>query len=570
MIRFKTLTYKNFQSVGNHQITISLDSSSTTMIYGKNGRGKSTVLEALSYGLFGKPLKKVTLSGLINNTNKKNLLVTVEFEKHGIQYKVVRGQKPSILELWVSDELVDQSANARDYQSKIEYILGMDHKLFSQVIVLNKERYVPFMEQSAADRRKVVEDILDISVFGTMSEIAKAESKIVSLKVQDCIVSRDKLKVKIEGLKRLIENEQKNQDSIIGSIEKEIKDLDSKIEALEDEINKTEKKTKDINIIKDKISKAEKKKSGFEKIATQFDTNIKTIQKDLDFFRNNDICPSCSQDISESIKNDKEHECNSKISDIRDHVSSLMVEYQKSKESLKALTDSLQEEVELTQYLRGLEQEKRHYQAHRESQAQKIKDLSKDSRESEYRHELADLMLALEAETENLEILVEQESNYDKVKVLLKDDGIKASIVKDYIEFINLRINDYLSSMEFHISLTIDENFNEKVGAINRQGFTYDNLSTGQKTRVSLAIWMALLEVANIKNSIVTNILVLDEILEPLDSDGVSMFMDLVREKLPHKNTFVITQRSGEFLDYFDNTIGFDMNEGFTELITDE
>lgn len=567
MLTFKKVKYKNFQSIGNGWISIDLNRSATTCIGGHNGAGKSSLLEAISYGLFGKSLKKVTLSQLINTINKKNLVVEIEFEKNGKAYKVVRGQKPAVFEFWIDGELQDQSAASKDYQAKVEYVLGMDFKLFTQIVVLNKEKYVPFMELGAADRRKVVEDILDISVFSVMSDLLKKVTSNLSSEIEDLKYERERLDERMRGQQRLIDEAASNVDGQVAALNATINSLGDKIEALETDCRSYDDELATLKDIASKVNDASKTKRQFEDVAVKFQSNISDLQKAAKFFEDNDVCPTCAQTIDDDTKAQKHTECNDKVSGIKASAASMVEHYQKAVTELNGLVAAQQREQTLRQEVRQLENEMQRIRGEIRSNVDAVKRLSAESKVDQYVAELTTTKASHQLMTDSLNGLKLTQEAQAKCKELLKDDGIKASIVRDYIEFINNRLNEYLGAMDFHLNLSINEKFEDKINAINREGFTYDNLSTGQKCRVNLALWLALLEVASIKNSVVTNILFLDEILEPIDREGVGMFMKLVREKLPHKSTFVVTQRFEEFKDHFRSELQFRLNEGFTEIV---
>ena len=567
MLTFKKVKYKNFQSIGNAAITIDLDRSPTTCIGGHNGAGKSSLLEAISYGLFGKSLKKVTLSQLINTINKKNMVVEIEFEKNGKAYKVVRGQKPAVFEFWIDNELQDQSAASKDYQAKVEYVLGMDFKLFTQIVVLNKEKYVPFMELGAADRRKVVEDILDISVFSVMSDLLKKVTSNLNTEIEDLKYERERLDERMRGQQRLIDEAASNVDGQIATINETISTLGDRIELLDAESKVYDEELATLTDIAQKVNAASNTKRQFENVADKFQSNINDLQKTAKFFADNDVCPTCAQEIDNDTKATKHTECNDKVTGIKASAASMVEHYQKAVTDLNALVTAQQREQSLRQGIRQLENDMQRIRGEIRSNVEAVKRLSAESKVDQYVAEMKTTKASHQVMTDSLEGLKLTHEAQAKCKELLKDDGIKASIVRDYIEFINNRLNEYLGAMDFHLNLSINEKFEDKINAINREGFTYDNLSTGQKCRVNLALWLALLEVASIKNSVVTNILFLDEILEPIDREGVGMFMKLVREKLPHKNTFVVTQRFDEFKDHFRSELQFRLNEGFTEIV---
>lgn len=566
MLHFKRVRYKNFQSVGNTFISIDLDRSPTTVIGGHNGAGKSTMLEAVSYGLFGKPLKKLTLAQLINTINRKALVVEIEFDKNGKSYKVVRGQKPAVLEFWVDGELQPQCAKSADYQAKIEYALGMDFKLFTQVVVLNKEKYTPFMDMGAADRRKVVEDILDISVFSVMSDLQKARARTLSASIEDLKYERERLQERMRGQQRLIDEAASNVDGQVKALNEAIEQLKADMDVDSHRIVELDAELAEFIDMAKKVTAASTKKRQFEDIALKFQGNIKDLERTASFFKDNDTCPTCSQAINDETKQVKHNECHTKVSGIKASAASMVEHYQKAVAELNELVTAQQREQELQRCKRTCVDAIARIDREIASKQGAIARLSVESKVDQYRQELDTSTVQFDNMTDRLEALKQDEAAQARAKDLLKDDGIKASIVRDYIEFINTRVNEYLGAMDFFIGIALNEKFEDRITSINREGFTYDNLSTGQKSRVNLAIWLALLEVAAIKNSVVTNLLALDEVMENLDSEGVSSFMKLVREKLPHRNCFVITQRFQEFRDHFRSEIQFRLCDGFTEI----
>lgn len=566
MLEFKSVFYKNFQSVGNAGIRVELGRSATTLVGGHNGAGKSTLLEAISYGLFGKPLKKVNLAGLINTINGKAMTVEIEFTKNGVNYKIVRGQKPAKLEFYVNDELVDQSAASKDYQAKIEYVLGMDFKLFTQIVVLNKEKYVPFMELTAGDRRKVVEDVLDISVFSVMNDVVKDEFRNLSATINDLKYTRERLQERMTGQQRLIDAAEANVADQIKACQAEIDELSEKIACEEEIIERMQGELCEQDKIVADLTAENKKKRQFEEIAHRFAANSKRFEEEAEFFKVNDTCPTCKQDIDVETKDARIEASNGKVAEIKANSVAMMKEYQKVVDRIAELTAAADEVQRIRSAIRVSQVSCDNWRRDADRKAAEINRLSASSRVDEYRAELQATTTEFDDASRRLQEAVASEDVLNKCKALLKDDGIKAAIVRDYIEFINARVNEYLNAMEFYLNIRLDENFADSINSVNRQGFTYDNLSTGQKTRVNLAVWLALLEVASIKNSVVTNILFLDEILENLDQEGVAAFMKLVQEKLPHKNAFVVTQRFDEFKDFFRSELRFKLAEGFTEI----
>jgi len=565
MIILHTLTYKNFQSVGNTPIAIQLDKCATTLVGGLNGAGKSTTIEALTYCMFGKSLKKVKLQGLINSINKKKLLVTLEFTNNGRLYKIVRGEKPKVFELYEDGELFNQAASTRSTQEQLEYILGFDYKLFTQVLVLNKERYVPFMDSDAAARRKIVEDILDINVFSYASILLKEEIKTNTTELNNLKFKVTSDEDKIVNLQRLIDNTKSNQDELINDQQLIISNALDSIALLETESAELQS-TIDANYVDTDAAMKElsKKTNEFNMFSMQFKTKISDLNSKLKFFETNDVCPTCHQDISTELKDVK----NAEYCEAIDEYNAAKIECDASLADLEQQSAKLRniqlEQRTLNDQLRNIKSKINLEMSKADSAAKSIDKLKSKPTADGYIVELNTLTSELAASKDKLSALLEEESTLKEMLDMLKDDGIKAHLISEYIDFINEKINEYLYQMDFYLNITFDNNFNDTIHSSQYEGFTYDNLSTGQKCRVNLAIWLALLEVASLKNSISCNLLFLDEILENIDSVGVQSVMKLITSKLKDKNVFVITQRFDEFRDSFQSDILFKLQEDFT------
>jgi DNA repair exonuclease SbcCD ATPase subunit len=565
MIVFKKVRYKNFQSVGNHFIEIDLNRSHTTLISGENGAGKSSLLESVSYALFGKSLKKVVLAELVNSINKKKLVTEIEFSTNGHEYKIVRGEKPKVLEFYKDNELLNQEAASKDTQTQIEYVLGFDHKTFCQMIVINKVRYIPFMDQSPAIRRKVIEDILDISVISVANDIAKERSKDITRQLSTIEYERAKLLERKNGVLRLIEQQntliqqqRKDSEQNLNNLKTQLSKHIANIET----IRKEKKELSDsLTIVPDTLKK---KKTELTKFQTIFESKSEASTKLKSFFGTNSVCPTCKQDINDSHKQGMIDKCDNDILENGSFISEAQLSIDNINEKLDHYNKVISQVNELE---RKIDNENRDANYCAKSIMSVEEELKKEVVVTDYDSELKEI----EGTIGNLENdYMDHHTNLENLKKVLeslKDTGVKGIIVSEYIDFINQKINEYLRAMEFWCVVTLDENFNETIKLGQREKVSYDSFSTGQQTRLNIAIFLALTEVASIKNSVSTNLIMLDEILENVDAQGVDNLMKLFNNVLSNKNIFIVTQRADEFRDYFRSEVSFKLNENdFTEM----
>lgn len=568
MIKFKKVRYRNFLAVGDRFTEIDLDRSPTTLVTGHNGSGKTTILEAIVYGLYGKPYRPIKVGGLVNSINKKQLVVEVEFQIGTKQYKVVRGQKPKVFEIYVDGELVEADAAAKDYQARLEAILGMDYRLFTQVVILNKARFVPFMALSAGDRRKVVEDILDIGIFSGMNEATKKKLSEWRNVASDLDYNRDMKKKDVELQERLIAQAQANVDSQIEDRQAKSEELRRKIDSENDEavsLNDTVQAL--LSGLTDKA----------EVSSTLNDLQMKTLKiiankekedEVIEFF-SKDSCPTCEQAIGEELKKEKletaEHR-RKLFSDGIDQIHEMAKKYADRYREIEKVDAEIEE---LNRKLQNCQASVKYMSdelARNEFEIKKLQEKSSDTSENE--QILTELKVELEKIESEYQEAKEEQKAYENLLTILKDNGVKAQIIKQHLPMINKAITKYLQDMGFNINFHLDENFNESFLSGNRGDFSYYNLSDGQKLRVDLAILFAWIDVAASKNSVNTNILFLDEILEAMDFDGIQLFLGLCRERLKNKNLYVISQRGDELKDNFRSEISFQLQDGFTTIKT--
>lgn len=561
-MRFLDIEMKNIWAIGNTPIKIDLCASPTTLIGGPNGAGKSTFLQAVCYGLFGKLLSnKVNLQDAINRTNKRNLLVKVRFEKNGCEYLVVRGEKPKTFEIFKDGELVNQSSSSREYQKMLEVVLGMDFKTFSQIVALNKERYVPFLEMTPAQRRGVVDDLLGTMVYSIMDELCRADISTIKNDIAQHKRAYDVSKERIRGSKETLDAIKRKNGEYLQSIERRIEGYQSEIDSLNDENAKLQDDV--VDGLGDKVSALNGTIADYDDLASEFERNTNESKKLVQFFQVNHTCPVCMQDISPDFSQSIRDAEQAKMDEIGE-AAGLLVE--KLTDIISRRDEAVDEQKRTQDLLLTIRENSLRIgtlQRSIESAKSEISSISIDDiKNAEL--ELEKSMTASDACYTDLADANKKLEMVEFIRSATNDSGIKQKIIKDYIPVLNEKLNEFLSAMEFFIGIELDEGFNESFGSFNKTGFKYEQLSTGQKARVNLAIWLALLEVSAIKNRITTNFLVLDEILEPMDGDGVALFMKLCKDKLKDRNIFVISQRFDEFEELFDSSIRFKQVNDFT------
>lgn len=570
MITFKSVEYKNFLSTGNVANRIDLDKYNTTIIVGINGNGKSTIIDALTFALYGKPFRNVTKGQLVNSINGKNTLVTVEFDTKGSSYKVNRGMKPNIFEIWKDGILVTQDAALKDYQAVLEQqILGISYRAFTQVVILGSATFVPFMQLSASARREVIEDILDIRIFSSMNTILKEKIQVTKRDLDKVSTSIQVVKSTIDNQKKIINTMIANKDeqtdklhAIISVNKQEIILMESKMHEIEELIHTLSLSIADADITKESMDQAN------HMIVAINHANV-TVAKSITFFTDNASCPSCSQNIphehKEPIRESLQHEyktnlaevnklslelerCRLRLIEIRkvqNQILSLRNEgysYRSIADTLFKQNESLYEEIDNTQQDHGnIDLEKVKLKSHAEEAMEYVK------------HETA---------------LQERRSIEDISSILLKDTGIKTAVIKEYIPLINQLVNKYLTAMDFYISFTLDDAFNESIKSRYRDNFSYASFSEGEKARINIALLLAWREISRMKNSVNTNLLILDEIMEnSLDSAGSECIMNLLSSLGDDVNVIVISHNVDAIVDKFKKVIKVEKRHDFSEII---
>jgi len=569
MILFKTIRFKNFLSTGNQFTEFNLTQNTTTLIIGTNGAGKSTVLDALTFSLFGKPFRKINKPQLPNTVNEKDCVAEVEFSIGSIEWKVRRGIKPNIFEIYRNGKLLDQSSSAVDQQKWLEQVvLKMNYKSFTQIVILGSSSFVPFMQLTAANRREVIEDLLDIKIFSSMNSIIKEKLRQLKDEVRTLDLARESVSDKVAMQENFILTLENNGKSQIASNEGKIGELQSEVDGLietNNEIqNVVESKQKDL----EKYTGAADKLKKLGNLKGKISQKVSTITAEHKFFKENTVCPTCTQTIEESFRLNKIEDAQNKANELQDGFNELRKAINEEEERERLFNDLSKEITKLTY---GISQNNT-----------KISGLQRQSRDLE--HEIQTITERLanrNSEHEKLESFKQKLNNteteleskkdsfryYDFSYGLLKDGGVKSQIIKKYLPLINQQVNRFLQMMDFYINFSLDEEFNETVQSPIHEDFSYASFSEGEKMRIDLALLFTWREVAKYKNSVNTNLLIMDEVFDSsLDGFGTDDFLKIIRFVIKDANIFVISHKDG-LQDKFDNVIRFEKVKGFSRMV---
>jgi len=569
MIVFKSIEWSNFLSTGNTPNKVQLDRSTTTLIIGKNGEGKSTILDALCFSLFGKPFRNINKAQLINSINGKKCLVKVEFSISGKEYRIVRGIKPNVFEIYVNDELMNQDAAARDYQKVLEQqILKLNYKTFTQVVILGSASFVPFMQLPSSQRREVIEDILDIRIFSTMNQILKeksSETKSEILRIDQEITTA---KTKVDGQSLLIKTISDAKSEVIES-------LLSKIEANNQQILRSEDSVAslvaEITALKSRTAEKSKVDTDLETAKewkTKLASKVDQFSTQTEFFNGNENCPSCSQGIPHDHKAKIIEELNAKVATENARIQELDKTLSKLQSRLVEINELVlkisDKNIELSTHNSAITiLNKQNKVLQTEIETSKADTTNVDEEKRKLRELAQEAVEKIKKKTE-----LQQQKNLEEVaNSLLKDTGIKTAIIREYLPVMNKLINKYLQAMDAYIHFELDEAFNEVVKSRHRDEFTYASFSEGEKMRIDLAILFTWRQIAKMKNSVNTNLLVLDEIFDSsLDTAGTDYFLNLIDQLGENTNIFIISHKGDQLFDKFRSVIRFEKQNDFSVI----
>ena len=558
MIIFEKVRWRNFLSTGTSFTEINFTKSSNTLIIGNNGAGKSTILDALCFGLFGKPFRKINKPQLLNSINQQAAVVEIEFSIGKKYYKVIRGIKPNVFEIYCNDVLMNQDAAARDYQEVLEKnILKLSFKSFTQVVILGSASFVPFMQLSPSDRRNIIEDLLDIGIFSSMNGLVKEKMSEIKDTTTKTKYEMDLANERIGFQKQSIE---KKKSEISKSVMQNIK-LNHDIELVQKHIDILQKK------IADKLS-LEKKSRKLLQLESKIETNIKKNEKDIAFYEEHDNCPTCKQTIAGEFKSEQVNERKSKVVTQREGLTEISAEIAKANTRIeeihaiiKHITEHNNEIVKHNSTISAVNKFIEKLKA-------EITELEnrKDNLEEE-NAKLKELKEELNVLLEKQQSLSTEKQYYEFAGNLLKDTGIKTKIIRQYLPIMNKLINKYLTAMDFFVNFNINESFEETIKSRHRDEFSYSNFSEGEKQKIDLALLFTWRQIAKLKNSTNTNLLILDEVFDSsLDTTSVELLMGLLKELSPDTNVFVISHKSDQMFDKFRSVIRFVKKNNFSVI----
>ena len=567
MIIFKTVRWKNFLSTGNTFIEIPLDKDSTTLIIGENGAGKSTILDALCFGLFGKPFRNINKPQLLNTVNSSSCLVEVEFDVGKKKVKVIRGIKPNVFEIYVNGKMYNQDANVRDYQKYLEQqILKLNYQSFTQVVILGSSTFVPFMQLKARHRREVVEEILDIQIFSLMNMLLKQKLKSIDEEMRNVNYEFELTSEKISLQENYIEDLEANKNKILEEKISQSSEMDNKLFIKKETIRNLEERNGELAKEISDISKTQNRFEKLKGIQATLKEKHRAHTKLIDFFENNTDCPTCQQHIDETFKNNMIDNKKDAASKVSFGMQELVDELATTEKTLAYCNDVISRIQETTVEIAKENSSIVELEKYNTKIKTEIEHLQTDNVEKEDHEKLKSLKKELALIDKQKSKLREDKTYSEAARNMLTDTGIKTKIIKQYLPIMNKLINTYLTSMEFYVNFTLNENFEESIKSRYHDDFTYASVSEGEKMRIDLALLFTWRAVAKMKNSTNTNLLILDEIFDSsLDNTGTDEFLKILNT-LGNENVFVISHKQDALADKFRNTIKFEKVKNFSHV----
>ncbi len=570
MITFTTLKWKNFLSTGNAFTTVNFSESKTTLVVGHNGAGKSTMLDALAFALFGKAHRNISKPQLLNSINNKNCVVEVEFNVSGSNYKIVRGIRPNIFEIWKDGTMINQSSHSKEYQKILEQnIIKLNHKSFHQIVVLGSSSFIPFMQLAAGARRDVIEDLLDINVFSKMNNILKEKNSLLKEDIKSTEYDLELAKEKIDLQSKYIKEVESLSNDQIESKELEIKEVNDDIQSLQtsnatfsDEIDKSS-----IGL-HENLKKNHNKKQALLQYKAEFNQKISTLVKETKFYEENDTCPTCSQDIDSDLRSTKLSTAKTKAAEIQKALDDVGDQSTIVESALDELTSTSEDIRNKTSSISSNNREIVRLQGHIQNITTAITKIRGNDGDVAKSKSDLDILKGKKDDLFEKRLYFNESLSYNSVILeMLKDTGIKTKIIKQYLPVINKLVNQYLQVLDFFVSFHLDEAFSETIRSRHRDAFTYDSFSEGEKQRIDLALLFTWRMIAKMKNSVATNLLILDETFDSsLDYEGVDNLMKIIHTLDDDTNVFVISHKGDILEGKFENKLEFHKEKNFSKL----
>ena len=569
MIIFKKVRWTNFLSTGNNPVEILLDKSTTSLIIGENGSGKSTILDALCFALYGKPFRNINKPQLINSTNERGTLVELEFSIGNNYYQVTRGIKPNIFEIKCNQKLINQDSHSRDYQEYLEKtILQFNYKSFTQVVILGSASFTPFMQLKLTDRRTIIESLLDIQIFSLMNNLLKERVSENKNEIDGLAIQKDKVNHQIDVQNEYITSLEKDNQKLIEENQKKIDDSNIQIETYNKDNEIIQQSTNSlIESVKDS-NKINARKKKLDILKEKVQDSIQSKEHEIHFYEENTDCPTCKQSIDELFRSEQIKTKKNKVDDQQSGLKELITELETTQIKIDEISIQLEQISEFQSKISKNTNSILGIQKYIEKIREELSKLSQTGNIKEQRKKLADYQNNLNKYEEEVKGLFTVKEVHEIATSLLKDGGIKSRIIKTYLPIINTYIQRNLTALDFYVSFNLDENFNETIKSRFRDDFTYSSFSEGEKMRIDLALLFAWRQVAKIKNSMNTNLLILDEVFDSsLDAAGTDEFLKLINGLDKNINTFVISHKGESLYEKFKHMIKFEKKNYFSRIV---
>ncbi len=569
MILFQKVRWKNLLSTGDTWTEINFTKSKSTLIVGENGAGKSTILDAVCFGLFGKPFRKINKPQLINSINRKGMLIELEFKIGSRQYLIRRGQKPSVFEILQDGNIVNQNSEAREYQDYLESnILKLNFKSFQQIVILGSASFTPFMQLPASHRREIIEDLLDIQIFSTMNSLLKDKITINRTSLYEIDYKIKGAAEKIELYKKHIESLKQNNDEIIAQKQLQLEELGTQIDFANSGIVGIQAKIETLNQSIEDYDKVFSRSNKVAQLTRQLDNKLERIKKELDFFYESGDCPTCRQGIAHQHKSEIVEKNHKQVSEIEEGKQKIQTEAAAIEARLNEIAEVNKQISALNREVTDINIQIRMWTSLCESIRKEITSLQTNNTQiNTNTEELKVFKEQLKAAIQSKEDLASEKAVLDVASVLLKDSGVKTKIIKQYIPVINKLVNKYLAAMDFFVAFELNENFEETIKSRHRDDFCYESFSEGEKMRIDLALLFTWRAVSKLRNSASTNLLIMDEVFDSsLDNNGTEEFLKIISTLTTDTNLFIISHKGDQLFDKFHSLIKFEKHKNFSRI----